>query len=176
MTESTVKVIHNFLSPDSLTECQEFALSTIYDKKSNFRSSYGWDTNLRRKSIPVLIYEIANHNKELFYKLKKEVKVNTGKEVHDILIQYWSPLSYLDWHTDSTYTDALTIYLNKEWKAEWGGYFLYGKQSNFSGIIPKENLAVLQPSGIPHCVSPVSIDADIRISLQMFISDNRNTL
>ena len=55
-------------------------------------------------------------------------------------------------------------------------FCLYGKQSNFSGIIPKENLAVLQPSGIPHCVTPISIDADVRISLQMFISDNRNTL
>ena len=176
MTKHTVSIISNFLSPDVLSECQEFAVSTLYDKRSNFRSSYGWDSDLRRNSTPVLVYELASYNKSLFYKLKKDIEHKTNKTIHDILIQYWSKNSFLDWHTDSAYSDALTIYINKEWKPEWGGYFLYGPQSNFSGVIPKENLAVLQPSGIPQCVTPISTDTHPRISLQMFISDNRQVL
>ena len=176
MIEPTVKILSNFLPLDILNECQEFAISTLYDKRSNFRSSYGWDGELRRNSSPVLIFELATYNKELFSKIRKVVQTKTGKTVQDILIQFWSKNSFLDWHTDSAYSDALTIYVNKEWKPEWGGYFLYGPQSNFSGIIPKENLAVLQPSGIPHCVTPITSDTQTRISLQMFITNNKQVL
>lgn len=176
MTEPTASLIENFLPPDILFECQEFAINTLYDKRSNFRSSYGWDDSLRRESSPVLIFELASYNKELFFKIKNTVKEKTHKVVQDILIQYWSPGCYLDWHTDLSYSDALTIYLNKIWKPEWGGYFLYGRQSGFSGIIPRENLAVFQQSGIPHCVTTINRGADIRISLQMFINDSKSVL
>lgn len=176
MIERNVKIISDFLPPDTLGECQEFALSTLYDKRSTFRSSYGWDEQLKRNSSPVLILELASVNKELFNKIRKVVQSKTNKVVQDILIQFWSKNSFLDWHTDSAYSDALTIYLNKEWRPEWGGYFLYGPQSNFSGIIPRENLAVLQPSGIPHCVTPITVDYKVRISLQMFITNNKQVL
>lgn len=176
MIEPTVELLPNFLPLDILNECQEFAISTLYDKRSNFRSSYGWDQELRRDSSPVLIYELSTHNTTLFNKVRKSVEQKTNKIVQDVLIQYWSKNSYLDWHTDSAYSDALTIYLNSEWKPEWGGYFLYGPQSNFSGIIPRENLAVLQPSGIPHCVTPVVSSNNIRMSLQMFITKSKQVL
>lgn len=176
MAEDIVKIQQNFLTPDILTECQEFAISTLYNKKSTFRSSFGWDQELRRNSTPVLIFELGSANRELFNKIRKIVQEKTNKVVQDILIQYWSKGSFLDWHTDSAYSDALTIYLNKEWRPEWGGYFLYGPQSNFSGIIPRENLAVLQPSGIPHCVTPITVDYKVRISLQMFITNNKQVL
>ena len=176
MIEPTVKILPNFLPSDILTECQKFAISALYDKRSTFRSSYGWDETLRRQSSPVLIYDLSIHNKELFYNLKDFIQDKIQKPIIDIIIQYWSRDSYLDWHTDSNYSDALTIYLNKEWKPEWGGYFLYGRQSNFSGIIPKENLAVLQPTGIPHCVTPVMNDTFPRISLQIFTSNSKSVL
>lgn len=176
MIERSVEILSDFLPPDTLSECQEFALSTLFDKKSTFRSSYGWDEQLKRNSSPVLIFELASANKELFNKIRKAVQNKTNKVVQDILIHFWGKNSFLDWHTDSAYSDALTIYLNEEWRPEWGGYFLYGPQSNFSGIIPRENLAILQPSGIPHCVTPITVDHKVRISLQMFITDNKQVL
>lgn len=176
MTEPTVKKISNFLSPELLNECQEFSISNLYNKRSYFRSSYGWDEKLRRNTSPVLIYELGTYNKDLFNKIKKEVTNKTGKYVDDVLIQYWGYNCYLDWHTDGNYSDALTIYLNKEWRPEWGGYFLFGNPNEFNGILPVENLGVLQNSGIPHCVTPVLSNTEIRISLQTFISDNRKTL
>ena len=173
---SSVIVEENFLSPTLFSECQELAYSIPYLKESKFRSSYGWDKDLSRQSSPVLVYDLGSENKELFDKIRKEIRSKTELFLEDILIQYWSKLSYLDWHSDAVYSSALTVYLNKEWKPQWGGYFLYRDKKEIKGIIPKPNLAIAQPGGVPHCVTTVNIDSDIRISLQAFLSNNSKLL
>jgi Rps23 Pro-64 3,4-dihydroxylase Tpa1-like proline 4-hydroxylase len=135
-----------------------------------------WEDDLRRKSTPVLVYELKTNNQEIFKKIRKEVKEKSGKHITDMLIHFWPPLSYLDWHTDAGYSDALTIYLNKEWNPNWGGYFLYNQGSGIQGLIPQENLGILQKGGTPHCVTTINMDSDIRMSLQTFLQSSKKIL
>jgi len=166
----------NFLSRELLLECQEVANSVLYIKENRFRTSFAWEKNLSRESSPVLVYELGIENKELFSKLKKEIKDKLNLYLENILIQYWDKLCYLDWHTDANYNSALTIYLNEVWKPHWGGYLLYKEDKDIKGIIPECNLAVLQPGGIPHCVTTINMGSDIRVSLQAFLGTSNKIL
>jgi len=77
--------------------------------------------------------------------------------------------SYVNWHTDKTPV-GISIYLNDFWDRDWGGLFLYDDGSGIKGIKPEFNMAVVASSGIPHCVSPVSlISGEHRYSIQIFL-------
>ena len=78
------------------------------------------------------------------------------------------------WHRDTNpLIGSLTIYLNDFWDKNWGGSFMYTLDeevsTNVNAIFPKNNLAIVQVNaGVWHCVSPTSLNAPIRMSMQMF--------
>lgn len=172
----SIQVIQDFLSKETLIECQKLANDVLTSQETRWRSSMTWEDGLKRKSTPVLVYELKTNNQEIFKKIRKEVKEKTGKYIDDLIIHFWPPLSYLDWHTDYGYSDAITIYLNKEWNPSWGGYFLYNEENGIRGIIPQQNLGIVQESNTPHCVTTINVDSDIRISLQAFLTSSKKLL
>ena len=101
------------------------------------------------------------------------------------MIYFWTRYSYIPWHNDRTYDGAITIYMNKEWKPDFGGYFMYAENSNdvikhnddyievrnIKAIIPKKNLAVLQTEQTHHCTTPVNFFGDLRVTIQTFLKN-----
>lgn len=172
----SIEVIENILSEQLLKDCQDLAQEVLYSTETRWRSNMTWQNELKRKSNTVLVYEIKKNNQNIFNRIRKEIKDKTGKHINDLLIHFWPPLSYLDWHDDGVYSDAVTIYLNKEWSPSWGGYFLYNENDNIRGVIPKENLGIHQKGGIPHCVTTINVDSDIRVSLQAFLLSSKKIL
>jgi hypothetical protein len=70
-------------------------------------------------------------------------------------------------------TNAITLFLNDEWKDDWGGYFMYedlDDNATIKCIKPKRNLGLLQGKGLNHSVSTINIGADWRISMQIFVT------
>jgi hypothetical protein len=119
-------------------------------------------------------------NKKVFNKIPKDFFVH---------LHHSGPLESYPWHTDvhSEYNNpdyegdkfdesmGITIYLNKNWSENWGGYFLYKKnKEDTNGIFvqPVYNRAVFNNGFDYHGVSATALNCDVRISVQMFVTKN----
>ena len=89
--------------------------------------------------------------------------------------------SCVNWHPDYADYDAMSIYLNKEWDSNWGGWFAWTEENKGSdefGINPKNghfyspqyNTAVYSTEREWHCTTPTATTAPPRISIQLFFS------
>jgi Rps23 Pro-64 3,4-dihydroxylase Tpa1-like proline 4-hydroxylase len=120
-------------------------------------------------------------NKEslLFARLKDAIETKANVELHDgsIMFYYWTRHSYITWHNDQAFVGGVTIYLNRQWEQDFGGFFLYKdsrEAHELKGLIPKRNFALLQSGGIEHCTTPVNFNGDLRITIQAFVKQDKN--
>lgn len=148
------------------------------DKLSNnFVSSFMyWDEYLTESSTPVSMYILSKDEEDLFYLLKTEIEKKIPYFVTKIMIYMWPKLSNINWHNDGMYKGALTIYLNEKWDRNWGGYLMYEEDEKIYAIKPEKNLGVLQSGGVVHSVTTTNINADIRMTIQMFLTKEKNLL
>jgi Rps23 Pro-64 3,4-dihydroxylase Tpa1-like proline 4-hydroxylase len=139
-------------------------------------SIHRWGDGLISHSTPILRYFIPIEYDNLITKIKKEIFSKTKYEIDNVLIHFWPKLSYITWHNDSGYKGALTIYLNKKWDSNWGGYLMYEENNEIKAIKPEYNLGILQENGVSHCVSTINVNADVRISIQVFLNKTKKML
>lgn len=170
----------NFFSNEICSEL-DILISRITSKENNTTpmystSIYSWKDELISHSTPILRYPITIEYNKLLSKIKREIFVKTNYQIDNVLIHFWPKLSYITWHEDLVYKGALTVYLNKIWDSNWGGYFMYQENDEIKAIKPEYNLGVLQENGVSHCVSTVNINADIRISIQVFLTNDKKIL
>lgn len=169
----------DFLSENTLSLLDE-KINSIFNHKSQtpiFTSNItNWDIGLVQNSTPILRYIITNEDLELFTILKKEIENKIPYYVNGIILHICPKFSYIPWHNDGGHSAALSIYINKEWKPNWGGYFMYMNEDEILAIKPKRNLAVLQKGGLWHSVSTINSDADYRISIQCFLNKEKNLI
>ena len=158
-----IKIISNVLDEQLIQDLQKYVATT-----ENHRSSYkSWGSTIVKYSAPVLLF---NLNEELYKRIEQvEIFDLKGK---DFSVHYagFPRLSYIPWHTDTHMKRAITIYLNKEWELDWGGYLCVNVNDEYKSIIPKYNMAV-ELSNIPHSVTTVNIDAPMRETIQIFVKD-----
>lgn len=161
LTESTYKKIFTLIN------------SFENNDQIKFRSNrFMWPKDLRSNTGVILIYDLYIENVELFKLIKSDVEQKIDRNQYEIdhcLLYFYFENSYIQWHEDGKYFGALSIYLNEEWDADWGGYFMYEEDNEIKALKPSKNLGVLQEGGVNHCVSAVTSNNIPRISLQMFI-------
>jgi Rps23 Pro-64 3,4-dihydroxylase Tpa1-like proline 4-hydroxylase len=140
---------------------------------NEFCTNRWWDFGIRKDSFPVFVHNIYQ-NSELHNSLKKIIEEKTQKSVYDnnIMLYYWTRYSYIPWHNDNVkYEGAITIYLNREWEPDFGGYFLYEEGDEIKAILPKKNLGVMQYDSLMHSTTPVNFSGDLRFTVQAFLGN-----
>ena len=169
----TVKIFENFLTNSLFVKTQNKANEIIKNPYVGLsRTNFAWPTIIVKASTPVIVKDIDKTD-ELFKELKQEIEEKTGWEVLNIMIYYWTKLSYIPWHEDPGLNAGFTLYLNETWDKDWGGYFMYElEEGQIKALIPTRNTAVIQEGNVPHSVSTINMDSEIRISLQVFF-DNK---
>jgi Rps23 Pro-64 3,4-dihydroxylase Tpa1-like proline 4-hydroxylase len=170
----------NFFSDDVCHELDNL-INKIVSKENKRSPVYStslhtWDDSLVSHSTPILRYFLTEEYDKLITKIKKEILIKTKYQIDYVLIHFWPKLSYITWHNDGDYKGALTIYLNKKWDSNWGGYLMYKENDEIKAIAPNYNLGVLQENGVSHCVSTINVNADIRISLQAFLVNDKKLM
>ena len=139
-----------------------------------------------KDSAPVFVHNVIQST-HIHTKIKDVIEEKTKMRVKNknIMIYYWTRYSYIPWHNDYTYEGVITVYLNKKWHPDFGGYFLYSDSlssemvpdntdiPNIKAIIPKKNMAVLQTDKIHHCTTPVNFMGDLRLTIQAFLEYNK---
>jgi hypothetical protein len=168
-----------FLSENTLKLLDE-KIDSIFNHKSQtpiFTSNVtNWGSGLIQNSTPILRYIITNEDLELLGLLKKEIESKIPYYVNGVIIHICPKFSYIPWHNDGNHLAALSIYLNKNWNSNWGGFFMYEDGDKIYAIKPDRNLAVFQKGGTKHSVSMINSDADYRISIQCFLNSEKKLM
>lgn len=167
-----LEAYENFLEEDLLNDVVEYADKIYRSPLNQVTTNAYWKKDVVHDSTPVLVHHIPQHTeKNIWERICKAVERKTGiTDVTDINVYFWTRLSYIPWHNDGHVHAAITVYLNKDWKPDYGGLFLYDYEHNgrIRGIIPIYNGALLQTQGLWHSTTPVNWSANVRITLQIF--------
>jgi len=144
LDDDTLKLIHS----DLKKQAKEYAW---------MNSRLVWEHNLYKNSTIGNISQTTvsdNIHSIVAYQIKNKSKIKYQK----IVIQHcvWEPLSGLNIHTDDRYKFSATIYLNKTWDINWGGWFVYLKGKQYIAIPPEYNTCIMNTDHTPHMVSQIS--------------------
>ena len=120
-----------------------------------------------------IVEELYNNESLPFYKNKKLLRsLSTPMKINNFLDRGGLPP-----HTDMAW-GSMTLYLNKEWKEEWGGKFVWWtdddtEQENGFAITPKYNCGIIDcyPEPTAGCLHRVEKVTQERISVQAFWND-----
>jgi 2OG-Fe(II) oxygenase superfamily len=164
-----LNVVKNVLSQSLLDSLYNFTRDGKQPTKTNF---FGWGANV-----------IGTSNAIFSFLLPDEIKENLAKELIEkgILkklptkwagnIHLMSRNSSIPWHDDGNHKLSITIYLNKIWDSNWGGYFLAKKEDVIEGYIPEYNMCIFFDTPLRHTVSVTSIDSPLRECVQIFVDE-----
>ena len=100
---------------------------------------------------------------------------NTPEDKNKYTVLYYRSQggSAINWHDDGSYGAAVSIYLNDDWNREFGGYFIYQRETEkvMTAIQPTRGTSVYTSGGVLHAITPVRYDAPVRESIQVFINE-----
>jgi len=184
-----MKVIDNFIAAELAKELEEYIHSQL-DKPVWIHGHSFYHEELKNYIVESMAPYIASLSKELSHKLKNNlltqgIFAKEPKE-YDALIYNAYPLSSVGWHTDKhdeyehggsqslgcRDVAGISIYLNREWKPNWGGCFmLKDNKCDTQGKFyePIYNRAVINNGRDVHAVSAVTNGAKNRYSVQIFV-------
>lgn len=175
----------NILSLELINELHDFYYGNILDMSRNvygnglvdaflvgeWRAVLPSTINLSKEFQLRIIEELYNNENLPFYKNKKMIR--TVGEL-PMRINNFLPGGKFPPHTDNAW-GSMTLFLNKEWKPEWGGNFVWYEdedtnQENGHSIAPNYNCGILDcypeaTQGALHRVEEVTHE---RITIQAF--------
>lgn len=141
-----------------------------------------WIDSLKYATNGVILSRVMpDHlSNRIYDDLQARGKIKYSPWSRSCLFYIGLPNSCVNWHHDYKDYNALSIYLNKEWDSNWGGWFAYNDLYNFvednvnpqSGkfVVPSYNMSVLSTEMEWHCTTPISPIAQKRYSIQLFYS------
>lgn len=170
MHSQVVKVLKDVL-PNNFIEGIYKENTMLLDYPQLWRHNVDlWQKELLNETGIVYIRSLLPEH-DMFIKmilLKKGILNKEQIEKLKINIHVWTNESKINWHDDSNYEGAGTIYLNKVWKDNWGGKFLWEIDGKESSYTPVHNEMLIIKAPTQHCTTEVSADADFRQTIQLF--------
>lgn len=177
-----MKIIKEAITEDLLEEI----LQNNKDPLENHPHEIDYSRNYWGKDITegatsdTLVRHLTYHNPELAEKIFSQVSPylkpieNVGEQVA-VMMYHWLKGTRINVHKDWEYQEAASIYLNKNWKANWGGLYFWTPEENedaliWSAVSPQARTMVVNDENQWHSVTPVSEFAEgYRMSIQIFV-------
>jgi hypothetical protein len=171
-----MKIIDNFLSDQQLADLYQSLTQDINPTQTI--NDYSGDT------IPgqeIQLYEINGTTKTSFWNYLKENNIVTGNCNAMLRYHVMTSQTCIKWHYDYTPSIGeetkylgITLFLNKDWDDNYGGFYLYKHNPTDSSgyfVSPIENRLVINHTDLFHGVSAINQGSDniSRYSLQWFI-------
>lgn len=179
-----IEIKDNFLPIELADTASHYANKLMTRTDAVFSTNYAWDrdsttSTKERYEQLVLVHNLREGNADLNYQICNAVNAQfPGFKVHNDLVQIyiWTHLARIEWHNDGTAPNsarcgAVTVYLNKSWKIEWGGEFLYkDEEGEVQRIVPDYNRGVFI-TDVEHRTTPI-VGKSIRKALQIWITED----
>jgi hypothetical protein len=166
-----LRIIKDFFSKDEINFIKNYSEDVFKVKEIlNSDKTNEWSKTLNTSNSRVIIYNIEPIiDQELFEIISKKIQNEFKMRIKGACFYYWLNNSNINWHNDGSHAAAVTIYLNKKWDRDWGGYFIYENDNNLGIEMPEYNKCIFQSGGIPHSTTPVTNEIKPRKTLQMFL-------
>jgi len=129
-------------------------LAVLENKITNFRTGNlevkvqlnVWTSDLINQSAPIFLYRFPDNSAEaqaMKVHLTRKWKIDTTTTTNfSFVLQFMTKDSYIPWHDDTGFNFVSTTYLNKDWKYDWGGAFLYVDEKDENRFLyPEYNTA-----------------------------------
>lgn len=161
-----MKIFKDFIAIDFLEEISAQNKENIHNDV--WRTNKSWNPKIVKSSATVLIRHL---DKECTNYLKNHLLTHNLLDKNDTVFAMsylWQPLSYIPWHKDSKRKGAATIYLNKKWDIDWGGYLMWKKNDEIKSLVPEFNNAAINDSNVDHSTTLTTLDAPARETIQIF--------
>ena len=141
-----------------------------------------WTHSLKYATTGVILSRVMpdNLSARIYDELQLRGKIDYAPWSRSCLFYIGLPNSCVNWHADYRDYNAMSIYLNRTWVSNWGGWFAYTEKYNFvegvvhpedgKFIVPQYNLSILSTEMEWHCTTPMSPIAEPRYSIQLFFS------
>jgi hypothetical protein len=138
--------------------------------RTNF---FGWDTRVVGHSNAIFFFVIQDEElqNEIKNTLLEKGIFKRQPKIWNANIALYSRNSFIPWHNDANHKFSATIYLNKNWDKNWGGYLMYEQNGEIKCHIPTYNSCVCYDTPKEHSVMLTSIAAPMRESLQVFVDE-----
>jgi hypothetical protein len=162
----------DFLNEKLFHHCVEYS-NYYFDnlQSNNYQINKDfWEYRVVKDSDNIYV-NVLNKNDKLYLKIEAEIIEKLNIEYIKAILFYWyMPCSHIPWHYDKNHNGAITIYLNNDWNRDNGGLFLFEDETNdiIKAIVPKRNMAVHQFGGVHHSVCPLTMNSEIRKTIQIF--------
>lgn len=165
----SVKKTKNVFSEALLEKLFLYTRDGKAPSKTNF---FNWDENVIGFSNAIFVFDLPEE-------LKQEIEIElVNKQIFEQIPKKWfcsvflmSRHSHIPWHDDSIYKFTCTVYLNKEWNSNNGGYFMYEDGEELKAVVPAYNYAVSFATPLKHTSVLTSNYAPLRESLQIFVEE-----
>jgi len=156
--------VQGFFLDEQYTTVLEHSIDVLKSRKDVVKND-SWGYDLKAFSQPVLLHTLEEDSKP--YSIIEERSNRFFKKTPSrILYHFWSPGSFINWHIDSEYKNALTVYLNDDWEVTYGGLFQHYNNKEVETIIPYGNTGVFIDNTVLHSTTIQSKDSPTRISIQ----------
>jgi Rps23 Pro-64 3,4-dihydroxylase Tpa1-like proline 4-hydroxylase len=167
-----MRTINDFLSAEFIENIKKENQNLMYS--SVWKTSLGWQKEIISPISSVLIRDLSAEQKETLLIALDEKNIVKIDQIEQLEAQtyLWQPLSFIPWHSDKEEDDrvrfAATLYLNDQWKDDWGGLFLFKDNSGIYAESPTYNKLVFNDNNYPHATTIISSEAPLRQTIQLF--------
>lgn len=144
-----------------------------------------WVPSLKYTSYGTILSRVIpdNYKTKIYTELLDRDVINYYPYSCSALFYMGYQNSCVNWHADYPDFDALSIYLNREWDTNWGGWFAFTQDYNFQEgdikpmqgqfLVPQYNMSIRSTEMEWHCTTPTSGFAPPRYSIQLFFSKDK---
>jgi hypothetical protein len=136
------------------------------EAKPDFTNQNTWDDYIVKNSTEVLCNYLTPVEVDV---VKNSIQSMCEFSNIDYLIFHrWKYQAYIPVHSDEYHTQGATIYLNKDWEPNDGGFFMYEDNNEWHSITPLYRRVVLIDRKIKHLTTPNTNSDNYRLSLQIW--------
>jgi hypothetical protein len=150
-----MKIHNNVLSEYCLEEIKKELGVYLTHQKWGI-SSWTWDPSLTNIFDGVCLSSFTSETVNKI--IENDIKNYLPKNYTEIVTQYycWTKNSGINWHYDGEHNFGATIYMNEEWKLEYGGMFVWKDENGINMRMPEYNSMVVNDEKEEHMVTSIS--------------------
>ena len=177
-----MKIYKDVLDPEFAKKLYNYGKERVTGnaKESDLTQSwlnlYQWDEKIVHDSTAVFCCMLPDRllgelKQNLIDYNKLDLFDESREYLEKVMCYVWTQGSYIPIHDDGIYKKAVTIYLNENWKEEFGGQINWLEDGVIKTFTPEFNSAALNDTLNIHSTSKVTVKNSPRITIQMFFTN-----
>ena len=164
-------IVDDFFDDLDTHDTNDFFRSDLGERKYEFPEMHDQFIIDQYNAVPV-VKEYGDRSLELIRQLRDDVPTNVtiSAGCHEIR-HHTDGIGAIPPHSDRGHYCGISVFLNREWNKDWGGWNYTYQDEEIKINPPKYNRAVIIIAPVLHGCTPVWQKDKVRRTIQIFIDD-----